>query len=311
MNKLTKVSIVVAVLLSILFVVLTNIRKGTYSIDNGTNVTLECPTTIKAGAIINCNVYLNISNDDVINGISAVYDLPTGITYRLFSPSMSCPENDTTCIGVYSENGFVIGNIAQNMTSRTLLGIVQLNVDSSLAVDSVQTITLKEITLSNDELNYIDLSNATTSFTIIEDIQNTDIEFDSSLAIDEANNIVKSIEKGTLYTSIISKINNATSITITDKDDAVVTNTSKAKTGDKISISSSSGTVVYTISVIGDVTGDGNVNMNDVTAAYRHFANKTIITDTAKFISGNIAGSNDKINMNDVTKIYRIFRNMS
>ena len=95
---------------------------------------------------------------------------------------------------------------------------------------------------------------------------------------------------------------------------------SKLKTGDKLKLATSGTKEIeinnksvnlkldainygeFILSIIGDVSGDGNVNKSDASTISKHIINNNTVTDEAKLFSAdyNIDG---KIKMNDVMKL--------
>ncbi|MBR6133235.1 MAG: Ig-like domain-containing protein [Bacilli bacterium] len=62
----------------------------------------------------------------------------------------------------------------------------------------------------------------------------------------------------------------------------------------------------YTIIAMGDLNGDGQVLLNDVTKLYRHFMGRSIINDEIYLKAGDVK-RDGTILLNDVTKLYRYF----
>ena len=55
------------------------------------------------------------------------------------------------------------------------------------------------------------------------------------------------------------------------------------------------------IYLLGDVTGDGKINLKEINMLYNHFNKVTLLTDYA-FMCGDVA-ADGKINLKDVTKV--------
>ena len=132
-------------------------------------------------------------------------------------------------------------------------------------------------------------------------------EYDSSLVYDETNGILGNILVNTTKSGLLDILDSDAELAIIDKNDNNIANTDIIKTGYKLRLIRPRGIDTLTLSVRGDSTGDGKVNMNDVTAAYRHYRKKTIINDPARLMAADVVGAKD-VNMNDITRIYRIFR---
>lgn len=88
----------------------------------------------------------------------------------------------------------------------------------------------------------------------------------SALGFNNSNNIVSGIALNTNVSTIINNVKNKyanTSITMTDKNNKAKTNGNIA-TGDKITITNNGITNSFTISVKGDVSGDGKIDVSDL-----------------------------------------------
>jgi len=67
-------------------------------------------------------------------------------------------------------------------------------------------------------------------------------------------------------------------------------------------------TYIYTIVVKGDVTGDGKIDINDVSKTYNAYR-KDIILTIAEREAGNVAGAQEKdVDILDVSLLYNYVR---
>ena len=129
------------------------------------------------------------------------------------------------------------------------------------------------------------------------------MEFDESLDIDEDNTIINNVSVGTNINSIKNKINTSGNISVFDKDDNVITNTTaNIRTGDKFKIEFSRQTLYYIVSVRGDINGDGQVNINDVIGMSKHVVKGNVISGT-EYINASDVNDNGNIEINDVIKL--------
>lgn len=62
------------------------------------------------------------------------------------------------------------------------------------------------------------------------------------------------------------------------------------------------------ICLLGDVTGDGNINSADVGRLYAHVRGTKVLTDTYMLACGDVAGGNNVINTADVGRLYAHIR---
>ena len=91
------------------------------------------------------------------------------------------------------------------------------------------------------------------------------------LKIDEDKKIIYDIRLGTTYTELFENISTSGTIEIYTKDGEELKESSITKTNSIIKIKLSSKTYEYTISVLGDTTGDGYVKLGDISKLYSYF----------------------------------------
>ena len=65
-------------------------------------------------------------------------------------------------------------------------------------------------------------------------------------------------------------------------------------------------TTTYNIVVLGDVTGDGKIQIGDVAALYNHYRGKKILNDEIA-VSGKLTGNNNIV-IGDISKLYNYYR---
>lgn len=130
---------------------------------------------------------------------------------------------------------------------------------------------------------------------------NDKLVFDNSLSVDANNKIIYNINAGTIISSILNKIATNGTITLYDNDSNVIDKTNKAGTGYIISFKFDSKTVNYVLVVTGDVTGDGNVTLLDVSNAFKENRNKTNNFDIYKRKAIDF-DNNNTFDYNDILK---------
>ena len=87
---------------------------------------------------------------------------------------------------------------------------------------------------------------------------------------------------------------------------AINTNTARLKTGDTVSVYSTISNQHigdYTISIKGDLNGDGEVNANDVAKIYQYYKNRISLSRAAQ-IAGDVTDSGG-IGLGDLAKMYQ------
>ena len=96
---------------------------------------------------------------------------------------------------------------------------------------------------------------------------------------------------------------NTDSIVLKDKDDNIKDGSSKLGTGNKLVI----GDKTYTISVKGDLSGDGIANFEDVFSSYYYFKNSNQSNDVYRY-AADFNGDN-LVEFEDVFSMYYLFKN--
>ena len=131
------------------------------------------------------------------------------------------------------------------------------------------------------------------------------INFDENLTIDNNNYIIKNIDYGTTVDEMLKMIDTNGEISILDKNNNEIdVSTNLLRTGDKVKIVLRDQTLVYTMSIFGDVTGDGIVNLDDVKSLSNCLIYKEIFFGNEYLGAGDINGNNI-IDINDVIKLVK------
>ena len=138
--------------------------------------------------------------------------------------------------------------------------------------------------------------------------------FDYTLDVDTDKKIIKSVESGTTVAGLLSKILIDDSKYSLHLYDSSRLSYHKVVTGDRVILKNKSGTIVdtYYVSVMGDVTGDGEVTIDDVQKLFKYYRGEVNITSECYLKAGDVkfGDSNnyvylDAININD-SEIRRI-----
>lgn len=133
------------------------------------------------------------------------------------------------------------------------------------------------------------------------------LSFDESLIVDEDNMIIKRVAVGTTYDLIFSKINTKRNVAVIDKNGNILSETDKVKTGDIIVLELENNTQAeYEISVLGDTTGDGIIDVNDVGRLYRHV--KKVSVMAGPYLAAGDVVKDGEYTVNDVGKLYRYMK---
>ncbi len=128
------------------------------------------------------------------------------------------------------------------------------------------------------------------------------LELDESLNIDNEVNIIEKLTRNLKLKDFISLINTSGSIEVRNNNNELLSDDSNIGTGSKLKITLSNRVVEYTLSVRGDVTGNGQAKMADVMKIATHIIEGNVISGDAFERAADITGDG-KIKMNDVMKL--------
>ena len=131
------------------------------------------------------------------------------------------------------------------------------------------------------------------------------LRLDENLIIDDSSMIIKRLKVGTTVGQLKSMFDTSGSIRVTSKennlsDDIIL------KSGDKLIITIGNATITYTLSLLGDVTGDGMIDIDDVGVLYRYYRGKRSL-ENYSVMAGEIT-SDGIIDIDDVGILYRYYR---
>ena len=133
------------------------------------------------------------------------------------------------------------------------------------------------------------------------EVTNEYLEFGESLNIDNEVNIIEKLPRNLKLKDFISLIRTSGSIEVRNNNE-LLSDESVIGTGSKLKITLSSRNIEYTLSVRGDVTGNGQAKMADVMKIATHIIEGNVISGNAFERAADITGDG-KIKMNDVMKL--------
>ena len=123
----------------------------------------------------------------------------------------------------------------------------------------------------------------------------------NNLELEES--IIKRIGSGETFKTLQSKLTINGSTSFKDQNNTTLTATQKIKTGDKIIVTYENKSYTYTLSILGDLTGDGEVKINDVSKLYRAVKINSKLTEAEKASADTV--KDNQIKINDVSRLYR------
>lgn len=125
----------------------------------------------------------------------------------------------------------------------------------------------------------------------------------SSIGFNNSNNVISGLGLETDMSSIIASVKNKyplATISTKNKNDSVKTSGAIA-TGDKITIISNGTTAIFTISIKGDVNGDGKISISDYAKVKSHILGTSKISN--EYLKAADATGDGKISISDYAKI--------
>lgn len=129
------------------------------------------------------------------------------------------------------------------------------------------------------------------------------VSFDKKLTVDVGKSIIQGISSGTKLSSISSSLTTIKSKTLLDKSGNTISQTTaSAKTGDKVKVQLANDEYIeYKLSVRGDSSGDGNVDITDLIQVSKEVVKHDVLKDEY-YIAADVNGD-DVVNITDVVKV--------
>lgn len=251
------------------------------------------------------NNYIYTKSDTSSEVILSNIVLPSELTAEI--------SNDKLIIS-YSEEELLEINIINIVSTKYTLLENIMYIESNLSYDNL----MNTIILNGVSTKIYDGDNEITSGVISEGYKlrvyyedtlleeytfNEEYLMINNLNVDDTNKIIKRVVLGSDYETLVSNIVTTGSISVKDKNGNVINNSDKVKTGDVIEINMNSGTYKYTVSVLGDINGNGTGDLGDVALLYRYLKGKTEL-ELYQIVAGDVI-NNGSIKVNDVARIYR------
>ena len=99
-------------------------------------------------------------------------------------------------------------------------------------------------------------------------------------------------------------ISSSQSYTIYDNNNQEVSDSAYIGTGYKVKVGNTS----YHIVILGDVTGDGMINLGDVSKLYNHYKTGNVLT--GYYLEAGKLTNTTKISLGDIAKLYNVFKKL-
>lgn len=186
----------------------------------------------------------------------------------------------------------LVNNLTLNKVSIKVIDSSKQEVNSGVINDSMKMEVYYEDTL-------LDTYTFTASY----------LKLDDSLNVNEEKKFFEKQTAGIKIGELKSKISTSGEVNYISNDGDAVEDNDIIKTGDKVIININGIKTEYKVVVFGDVTGDGEIMINDVAKVYRFIRGRisSDVFDDLCVSAGEVTGDGD-IMINDVAKIYRFIR---
>ena len=295
-----KIQLIIPIIIVAIIVVIAYVSKSTYGKEAETSISLSCPAETAELMEVDCDILLQVENNDTITGVKANYVLPSGVEYVSFTKNNACQSKECFENLASTQNGFLQTNI-NGLSKNASLGKLRIKFNEKNVENKAYTIKLTNVELVNKNLDNIESVESNDIITI-----NNTITINNSKIKD---NIIYEIKDKTKYTEFIKNVATNGNVTIKNKNGTQVNTTDIVKTGDIINIKAGNNEEEYRISVLGDTNGDGNVNVIDVARIFQHYRGKNKIAESEKYyiLAGDTVGD-DNIKLNDVAKLFQYVR---
>ena len=260
----------------------------------------------------------NASDDEILSSLS-MENSTDNITYAIKDNKLNIMYGDEVVeeftLLRFNVKGYIIADkvvyITEDITYLEFMDIIEaenLDIefvdtkDNEVAIDGTVINESNRIKVSyNDEL--VDTYQVKMEYYNVSD----------DLSINDELKIIGRLPEGMTYSELKEKFKTSGIISIISHDDEKLDDDSIVRTNDKIKIKLSNKEFIYTLSVLGDITGDGKIELADVDLLYRMVTLEDKffdlydfdVTDACK-MAGQIVQDGD-INVNDVNVLYQYF----
>jgi hypothetical protein len=131
------------------------------------------------------------------------------------------------------------------------------------------------------------------------------VYFDEILQVDENSKVISGLNTGNIINDMLDKVDTNGSIDVLDRNDNLLNDVNSIlKTGNKFRVNLPSQTLVYSISVMGDVNGDGTITREDIELSAKHIIRGNLIIG-AEYLKATDMDNNNVTNINDIIKMVK------
>lgn len=203
---------------------------------------------------------------------------------RLNLGNLNVKDND-----IIIPSGMTYKDFVSNITTKAIYKVI--NDNQEITSGNIQNGMKLKVYLNNKEVDLFDIK-----------ITNEHINLDK-LNIKNNKYIIKNIST---VANLKQEIDTSGNITVLDKEGNPLEDTAYLTTDSKVKIQLSDNTYEYTIVILGDITGSGDIFIGDISKLYQYYK-KTINMEECYIIAGDITYDNI-IEINDVAKLYQYYK---
>jgi len=236
------------------------------------------------------NLSYRITNENKLEIIYGNNEVVASVNIVSFSTEFNIVDNS-----IYIESGLTYANIIDKIKSDKLI-IKVLDVEGNEISSGTGINETHKLALYYNE----EQLGKTYKFKI------NGLKIDDSLIIDDEIKVIKRLPLGMTYNTLKGMFDTTGEISIVSQNETITDMFDIIKTGDKISVKLSNETITYTLSVLGDLTGDGKIKVTDVDKLYRGLKGRKELTDI-EIAAGDIINDGG-IKVTDVDKLYRYLK---
>ena len=249
-----------------------------------------------------------VDNDKIIDGLS----IENGLSKKIVDGKLEILYGDE----VVSTVGLANFKYENTVSGKVLCIEKDLSYESFISKLTLNKINVKLINGNDEEISIGNIDDNMKMNIYLDDVlidtytfTYSYLKLDEGLNVNEEKKFFGKQKAGTKISELKSKIDTSGSVNYISRDGTVVQDSDIIKTGDTVSIDMDGKKIEYKVVVYGDVTGDGEVLINDVTKIYRYLKGR-ISSD--EYGDVNIAASDvtgdGEVLINDVTKMYRFIK---
>lgn len=178
-----------------------------------------------------------------------------------------------------------VSNIKTNATLKIYKDEEEIN--SGYIVNGM----VMKLIYKNDEIDYYNID--------VDVLEYADV---SKLNIKDNQIIINKLSKVEELTKLIDTTGN---ISVINKDGKILSESDNISTCSKLKIELSNEIIEYTIVVMGDITGSGDIFIGDISKLHQYFM-ELIEMDSCYVNAGDVTNDNE-ISINDISKLYQYF----